>query len=86
MFNVNEFNKAILERDFNYSILAEKIGLKERILKDKIKDKGRFTIKEINAIQEALLLNMDELNKIFFAWCWRDRREIAKNEDNNCLK
>jgi len=65
MFNVNEFNKAVLERNFNYQTLAKGIGITEGTLRKKIKT-GNFAIREINAIQETLLLNMDELNKIFF--------------------
>ena len=66
MFDVNEFNKAVLERNFNYSTLAKEIGITEKTLRKKVNQTGNFTIKEINAIQEILLLNMVELNNIFF--------------------
>lgn len=66
MFDVNEFNKAVLERNFNYPTLAKEIGITEKTLRKKVNQTGNFTIKEINAIQEILLLNMVELNNIFF--------------------
>ena len=47
--------------------LAERIGMSDRTLRDKISGRTEFNITEMNAIRQELKLPIDELEKIFFS-------------------
>lgn len=67
MVNINKLKGKIVERGINIRTLAKIIGIDGATLYRKFNKGGNtITIKEANLIVQALNLNIEEINEIFF--------------------
>lgn len=68
MVNVNKLRGKIVERGLNVESLANMLSMNKSTLYRHLNGGGEgFSIKEANAIAQALDLNYDELMDIFFS-------------------
>ncbi|MDD3394197.1 MAG: XRE family transcriptional regulator [Anaerotignum sp.] len=68
MMNAHKLLEKLTISGFTEEKLAEKLGMDEQILKQKIRNcNSCFTIKEANQLVEILKLEGREAEKIFFA-------------------
>ena len=68
MVNVDKLRGKIVECRMTIEDLAKEVGVDRATLYRRINGGGgAFTIEEADKIAKALLLDADELNKIFFA-------------------
>lgn len=65
MFNKNEFKAQLVRKEMTMKELAVFLGIDESTLYRKIRDDGRFTRQEINAMIERL--EIENPQDIFFA-------------------
>ena len=67
MVDVNKLKAKIVERGLNVERLAESIGIDRATLYRRLTNGSTFTIGEADLIANALDLNGDDVNAIFFA-------------------
>lgn len=68
MTNINKLRGKIIEAGTNVTKLANTIGMDKSTLYRKLKNNGEeISIKEASLIIEALDLNLEEINAIFFS-------------------
>lgn len=68
MVNVNKLKGKIVEKGFNITELAKKIGIDPSTLYRKLGNNGTaLTIKEADMIVKSLNLTLAEANSIFFS-------------------
>jgi DNA-binding XRE family transcriptional regulator len=67
MMNTSKLKGIIVEKGYTQEALASDIGIDKSTFYRKIKNGGSFSIKEANAIVEAMKLTRDEAISIFFA-------------------
>lgn len=67
MVNVNKLRGKIVECNTSVAELSERIGIDKATLYRKLNEPGSFTIKDADAIKEALNLSSADAVAIFFA-------------------
>jgi len=67
MVDVSKLKGKIVERNTTQEELASKIGIDKSTFYRKMKQKGNFTIKEVNLIVSTLNLSKEEAVSIFFS-------------------
>ena len=67
MMNTSKLKAIIVEKVYTQEELASDFGIDKSTFYRKIKNGGSFSIKEANAIVEAMKLTRDEAISIFFA-------------------
>ena len=67
MVDINLLKYELLKQNMNISTLAEKIGMSQTSMYNRIRAKGEtFTVKEVRSIQKALNLDNEICINIFF--------------------
>lgn len=67
MVNVNKLKGRIVERNSSVAELSEKMGIDKATFYRKLNEPGSFTIRDADAIKEALDLSTADAVAIFFA-------------------
>jgi transcriptional regulator with XRE-family HTH domain len=67
MTNTLEFKAMLILKGYTAEKLADEVGLSPQSISYKANNKREFTASEINAISDALGLNLEEKERIFFA-------------------
>ena len=65
--NINQFKAMLLQNGETMGDLAKRLGIGRNTLSNKINGHSDFSLKEVNIIQDAYNLSLEEMKSIFFS-------------------